>query len=520
MSPLKNLIGGRWVDGTHTFETRNPANLDEVVAVCANASTEQVAAAADAARAAFGAWSALSTDERVRRILAAGEAITAAKDEIAELISRDNGKKLPDAQGEVLGSTFAISYLPRIASGANPWTLHHAIDKKRGAWAAVLGEPAGVGALITPFNFPFWTPITKLISALAAGCTIVLKPASDAPAPTHRMIQLFQETGGFPDGVLNFVMGDGIGRAFTSKENIRRWDRLSFTGGTETGLSIAGTAAEANVPVALELGGLNELVLGPDVQVEDKLFGKFLRFAYEGMLCNGGQMCTAVSRLVVPEEHYAAVAEALSAKLREAKMGPGLGEGVMVTPLTGPARLREIAELTAKARANREGELLVGGNPASRLEGFESGTGWRMDADPEKSCFMEPTLFGRVDPNSAVLGQTEIFGPVAHIVTYPADRFERVLEINATCPFGLHAGIVTGDGQIAARYAAGAKVGTIFVNKLSVFADPRVPFGGMKLSGNGEKELGPDALHFWQSQKSVEFDEDTGLYPEARPAAP
>lgn len=519
MQPLLNLIGGQWVAGPKTFETRNPADLREVVATLSGASVEQVAQAAAAARAAFPAWSALAVDDRVKRILAAGEAITAAKDELATLISRDNGKKLPDAQGEVLGSTFAISYLPKIASGVNPYTIHETIDKRRGAWTVVLGEPAGVGALITPFNFPFWTPITKVISALAAGCTIVLKPASDAPAATHRLIELFQKTGLFPAGVINLVQGDGIGRAFTSPEHVRRWDRISFTGGTETGLSIAGVAAQANVKTALELGGLNELVLGPDLAESDALFQKFLTFAFEGMLCNGGQMCTAVSRLVVPEERYAAVRDALVAKLKAAKMGPGTKEGVMVTPLTGPSRLKEIAGLTAQAIAGKEGELLCGGKPASVLAGFERGTGWQLDADPAQSCFMEPTLFGKVDPRSKILGQTEIFGPVAHICTYPAAQFERVLEINSTCPFGLHGGIVTGDGKIAARYAAGAKIGTIFVNKLSVFADPRVPFGGMKLSGNHEKELGSHALRFWQDQKSVEFDDALGLFPETRPTA-
>lgn len=519
MEALKNLIGGKWVSGSKSFETKNPADLREVVAVLSSATPELVGQAADAARAAFPAWSALSVDDRVKRILAAGEAITAAKDDLATLISRDNGKKLPDAQGEVLGSTFAISYLPKIAKGEGPATIHEMIDKRRGAWTAVLGEPAGVGALITPFNFPFWTPMTKVISALAAGCTIVLKPASDAPAATHRLVELFQSTGLFPDGVINLVQGDGIGRAFTAPENVRRWNRISFTGGTETGLSIAGVAAQANVPIALELGGLNELVLGPDVAESDPLFQKFITFAYEGMLCNGGQMCTAVSRLVVPEERYDAVKEALTAKLRSAKMGAGITPGVMLTPLTGPARLREIAELTAKAIANKEGELIIGGKPASKLDGFESGRTWALEADPEHSCFMEPTLFGRVDPTSAVLGQTEIFGPVAHICTYPANRFERVIEINATCPFGLHGGIVTADGAIAARYSAGAKIGTIFVNKLSVFADPRVPFGGMKLSGNGEKELGSRALEFWQDEKSVEFDEAIGLFASARPQA-
>ena len=512
-SRAKNLIGGEWIDTPKTFETRNPANTDEVVAELAAATPEMVGQAITAARGAFSEWSGLSVDERVRRIGAAGAKIKEEQDAIAQLITRDNGKKLPDATGEAMGSAFMCGNLRKIASGEDAYTVHHRIDKKGGAWAVVYGEPSGVGALLVPFNFPFWTPITKLVAALAAGNTIVMKSPMDAPASTHRLIEIFQETGLFPAGVLNLIHGPGLGSAFT-QDHLESWDRVSFTGGTGTGLKIAAACAEKNIPVATEMGGLNELVLGPDVKPGDKLFEKFLRFAFEGMLCNGGQMCTAVSRIVVPEEHYEAVRDGLADRLRSAKMGSGLDEGVMVTPLTGKGRLEEIATLAKRATDKGEGELIVGGHPASDLEGFTRGKDWELSADPSKSFFMEPTLFGKVDPRSEVLGQTEIFGPVAHICTYEGSDFAQVLEMNATCPFGLHAGIVTGDAGIAKRYTQGTKAGTIFINKLSVFADPRVPFGGMKLSGNGEKELGPDALHFWQDQKSIEVNADFGLFPD------
>lgn len=515
----KNYIAGRWVepkDGGEPYESRNPAHQDEIIGHFVSSTPQDVEAAVESAEKAFSTWGRLPIDERVAKLQVWAERLNDQKDDLAKLITRDNGKKLADATGEVLGATFFISYLRKIAKGEDYFGVRHVVDKKKGDFALVIGVPSGVAGLITPFNFPFWTPIIKMAAALAAGCPVVMKSPQDAPAATHRLVELLDETGELPAGTVNLVHGPGLGSAFTQKL-ASRFARLSFTGSTETGLKIGALAAERNVRFAAELGGLNEIVLGPDIAEDDELYGSFIKLAVDGMLANGGQMCTAVSRVVVPEERYEDIAAALVDRIRNYSIGDGLDEKTRITPLTTRARLQEIASLAWRAKSQKEGDLLIGGSPISPVEGFEAGTELLFTGDTEQGCYMEPTLFGKVDPRSKVLGQTEIFGPVAHIVTYPAKQADRIFEISRTSRFGLHSGLVTRDKDLARRYALEVQAGSIFFNRPMVFADPRVPFGGLKMSGNGEKELGPDALHFWQDEKSIELSKEMGVFSEYLP---
>ncbi|MEQ8763626.1 MAG: aldehyde dehydrogenase family protein [Planctomycetota bacterium] len=515
----KNYIGGRWVESDsdqEPFDSRNPANLEEVIGLFESSSPSDVGAAIEAAESARSTWGAESIDSRVAKLQVWAEKLNAQKDDLAKLITRDNGKKLADAAGEVMGATFFIGCLRKIAQGKDPFSVRHVIDKKKGDFGVVIGVPAGVSGLITPFNFPLWTPIIKMAAALAAGCPIVMKSPTDAPAATHRLVEILDETGEFPAGTVNLLHGNGLGSAFTQKY-VDRFARLSFTGSTETGLKIGALAAEKNVRYAAELGGLNEIVLGPDIQESDERFAGFIKVAVDGMLANGGQMCTAVSRIVVPEERYAAVAEAMVERIKKYAIGDGLDEKTRITPLTTRDRLQEIASLAWRAKGQKEGELLIGGSPISPVGNFESGTDLLFTGNAEQGCYMEPTLFGKVDPTSAILGQTEIFGPVAHIVTYPGSQPDRIFEISKTSRFGLHSGLMTGDAKLATRYALEVQAGSIFFNRQIVFADPRLPFGGLKMSGNGEKEVGPDALHFWQDEKAIEFAKDLGIFAEYLP---
>ncbi len=515
----KNYIAGRWVepkDGGEPFESRNPAHRDQVIGHFVSSTPADVAAAVEAAETAFKTWGQESVDRRVEKLQAWAARLNDQKDDLANLLTRDNGKKIGDATGEVLGSAYFISCLRKIAQGADAFSVRHVVDKKKGDFGLVIGVPSGVAGLITPFNFPVWTPLIKMAAALAAGCPIVMKSPQDAPAATHRMVELLHETGEFPAGTVNLVHGAGLGSSFT-QEFVNRFARLSFTGSTETGLKIGALAAERNVRYAAELGGLNEIVLGPDIAEDDDLFRSFVKYAVDGMLANGGQMCTAVSRIVVPEERYDAVASAMVELIRKYPIGDGLDEKTRITPLTTPARLKEIASLTWRAVSQKEGELLIGGSPISPTESMEHGTDLLFIGDAENGCYMEPTLFGKVDPTSSVLGQTEIFGPVAHLVTYPAHKVDRIFEISRTNQFGLHSGLVTSDAALARRYALEVQAGSIFFNRQIVFADPRLPFGGLKLSGNGEKEVGPDAVHFWQDEKAIEVTKDMGVFSEYLP---
>jgi aldehyde dehydrogenase (NAD+) len=340
----------------------------------------------------------------------------------------------------------------------------------------------GPVALITPWNFPFAIPVWKTAPALVAGCTAVLKPASLTPICTHLFAEALVEAG-LPPGVLNVVTGPGgaVGDALVDDPRIRA---ISFTGSNEVGLRLYQRAASRGVKVTLEMGGKNPVVVLDDADLDLAAEG-----ILQGAFGSTGQRCTATSRVVTTPGIAGKLTEALVEKVRKMKVGNGMSQGVQMGPAVDQSQLKTDLDSIAAARADGA-RLLVGGE---RLSNDEHRNGF----------FCAPTVFDKVEPGTR-LAREEVFGPVLAIQS--ARDFEEALELANDVQFGLTASIYTRDYFTALRFVEKAEVGMVHVNQPTVGGEAQLPFGGIKGTGVGEKEMAEEGANFFTHLKTVWLD--------------
>jgi aldehyde dehydrogenase (NAD+)/betaine-aldehyde dehydrogenase len=477
MTEVAMLINGESRPGAdgRTFTTYEPARGTSLAEV-ARATTDDVDAAVSAARAAFeGPWAKTSPAKRSRMLAKLAQLVESQADAIAELESRNNGKPKWQCLLEVRQ---AVSDLDLFA-GAAQHIYGRSFAVSPSVLSYTLREPVGVCAAIIPWNYPFMMAAWKVAPALAAGCTVVLKPASATPMTALELGRLALEAG-IPPGVVNVVTGPGaeVGEALASHPGV---DKIAFTGETGTGRRIAAIAADGLKRVSLELGGKSPNLVFADANLDAAVLGSLWAIYY-----SGGQSCEARSRILVEESVHDAFVDAFAEKARALRIGDPLADDTQVGSMISRSHAEKV--LGFVNAAVEDGAQLVTGGAADG----ELGEG--LDA----SAYVRPTVIDCVE-NDSRIGQEEVFGPVVTVSTF-ADEAEAVKLANDV-RFGLAATVWTGDSARGLRVASRVRAGTIGVNQ-PFAAFPGVPFGGFKESGYG-REMSVDALDLYTEQKAV-----------------
>ncbi|MEU6258438.1 aldehyde dehydrogenase family protein [Streptomyces sp. NPDC047043] len=474
LDPGQLFIGGQWreaADGART-EVVDPSR-GAVVTTVAEAGAADVDAAVRAAREAFdgGAWSGLSGRERGRILHRVAELIRENADELARLESLDVGK--PISLCHAVDVTNAANDYEHFAALA--YSLDGAIrDTPMNALAYTKREPIGVVAAITPFNFPLILAGSKIGPALAAGNTVVHKPADETPLSALYMARLLKEAG-VPDGVVNVVTGTGpvAGEALLRHRGV---DKVAFTGSTAIGRHVASTAGEALKPVTMELGGNAAHIVFEDADLE-KAVGAIIK----AFVFNTGQFCMGGPRLLVARPVHSTLLGILSEAVPGVPVGDPRNPETVVGPMAGEKHLKKVEEYVDIAR--KEGGRIVCG-------------GERLDLDG--GYYYKPTVIADLSNDSRVV-QEEIFGPV--LTVQPFDTEDEAVELANSTPYGLASGIQTQNLARAHRIADRLQAGIVWINDWAML-DPAVPFGGVKDSGFG-REYGPEALTAYTKVKSV-----------------
>ncbi len=453
----KAYINGEWVGGQSSFKVHNPAN-GELIASVPNLGTNETQAAIDAAAKAFPAWSAKTGKERAAVMRKWFDLMIAHTDDLAVLMTAEQGKPLAEARGEV---TYGASFIEWFAEEAKRVSG----DVMSSTWAdkrmVVLKQPIGVCASITPWNFPIAMITRKVAPAIAAGCTIVIKPAEQTPLSALAMAELAQRAG-LPAGVINIITADSdrsieVGKLLCSSPTVRH---LSFTGSTPVGRILMQQCAPTVKKLALELGGHAPFIVFDDADLDAAVEG-----AVQSKYRNAGQTCVCTNRFYVHESVYDAFVEKLGARATKIKVGNGFEDGVVQGPLIEEAAVQKVEQHVADAQA--KGAKLVAGGKRSSLGGL----------------FYEPTVLSNVTPDMIIMRE-ETFGPVAAVVKFKTEE-EAIAAANDT-DFGLASYFYSRDIGRVWRVAEKLEYGMVGINT-GLISNEVAPFGGVKQSGLGRE---------------------------------
>jgi alpha-ketoglutaric semialdehyde dehydrogenase len=476
-----NYIAGHWVkaESGETFKSINPANIDEVVGYFAASSKGDVKKAVDAAAAAFPSWRKVPAPHRADIVLKAARILEARKEELANMMTREMGKVIAEARGDVQEAIDMAKYMAGEGRRLTGQTVPSELKNK---FAMAIRQPVGVVGLITPWNFPIAIPSWKLFPALVCGNTVVFKPATDTPLCALMLVEILIEAG-LPPGVLNFITGRGgeIGMALVEDPRVRA---ISITGSTEVGKRVAGRCGELMKRISCELGGKNAVCVSQDANLELAVDG-----ALWAAFGTAGQRCTAASRIIIEKPVYKKFVDAFVARTRELKIGDGLDADNHVGPVINRSQLKSINDYV-KIGQDEGATLLFGGKILSA-------------GAHEKGCFHEPTVFGDVKPEMRI-AQEEIFGPVTALI--PAENFDDMIRIANGTDFGLSLSLYTQDINKAFQAMEDFESGIVYINAPTIGAEIQLPFGGVKQTGNGHREAGITAVDQFTEWKALYVD--------------
>lgn len=473
---VKNYVGGQWVESRsgERFESLNPAT-EETIATAYHSTAEDVAAAVEAAKAAYEKWRLTPAPRRGEILFNVAELLKQRKHELAQLMTQEMGKILAETGGDVQEAIDMAYYMGGEGRRLMGYTAPVEMPNKFGM---ALRDSVGVVGLITPWNFPLAVPSWKILPALIAGNTIVWKPGEDVPASSAAFAKVFEDAG-LPPGVLNVVTGAGkTGEALVTHPDVRI---ISFTGSTDTGIRVYTQAAQLGKKVTLEMGGKNAIIVMDDANFD--LAVQAITWSAYGTT---GQRCTAASRLIVQKGIKPKLMEALIAKANAIRVGNGLDAATEMGPLVNQKALHKVASYMDVAKS--DGVVIAAG-------------GKRPDI--AKGYFFQPTLFDGVKPGMRV-EQEEIFGPVLSVIE--VESLEEAIHINNNTRYGLSSSIFTENVNAAFRAIRDITTGIVYINHGTTGAEIQFPFGGTRGTGNGMREAGQAGLNSFTEWKSVYVD--------------
>ena len=470
----RNYVAGEWLAGSDLSKNINPSDLGDVIGEYARADRAQADNAIGAARAAFPAWSTSGIQDRANMLDAVGNAILARKDELGRLLSREEGKTLPEGIGEVARAGQIFKFFGgealRLAGEKIP-------SVRLGVEVEVTREPVGVIGIITPWNFPIAIPAWKIAPALCYGNCVVFKPAELVPGSAWALADVIVKAG-FPPGVFNLVMGRGgvVGEAMTADKRV---DAISFTGSVATGRALATKAIARMAKLQLEMGGKNPMVV-----LDDADLAIAVSCAVNGAYFSTGQRCTASSRLIVTAGIHDRFVAALTERLGKLKVDDALAPGTDIGPVVDESQLKQDLDYIGIGKG--EGATLAyGGEVLER---------------PKRGHYLAPTLLTGAT-NSMRSSREEIFGPVASVIR--VKDYEEAVAVANDTDFGLSAGIVTTSLKHASHFKRASQAGMVMVNLPTAGVDYHVPFGGRKGSSYGPREQGRYAQEFFTVVKTA-----------------
>lgn len=475
---MKQLyIGGQWVDGASAAPNINPSDTRDVIGEYAQADERLAALAVGAAWNAVPAWSSSTPQQRFDALDRIGTELLARKDELGDLLAREEGKTLPEAIGEVGRAAQIFKFF---AGEALRIPGEYLASVRPGVSVEVTREPLGVVALVTPWNFPIAIPAWKIAPALAYGNCVVFKPAELVPGSAWALAEIISRAG-LPAGAFNLVMGPGgaVGAALVENGRVAG---VSFTGSVATGSRIARSCAGRGAKFQLEMGGKNPLVVLDDADLHVAV-----HCAIQGSYYSTGQRCTASSRLIVTEGIHDRFVSAMVERMGQLKIADARRPGTDIGPVVDGRQLAIDLDYIASAR--EEGARLVaGGHPMA------------TDANGHPGHYLAPALFTETT-NAMRISREEVFGPVANVIR--VGSYDEALAIANDTPFGLSSGICTTSLKHASHFKRHSEVGMVMVNVPTAGVDYHVPFGGRKASSMGSREQGSHAVEFFTTTKTA-----------------
>jgi aldehyde dehydrogenase (NAD+) len=480
-STYRNFIGGEWAasESPRTVPNVNPADTREVLGQVPLSTADEARRAVAAAAAAFHSWRDTPAPLRGRMLFAALAIMEREKEDLARLLTREEGKTVKESLGEVQRTLNILEYIAGFGRRIGGETLPSELPLNFGY---TIRQPLGVVACITPWNFPVAIPIWKMAPALVAGNTVVFKPATLTPATASAVVSIF-ERAGLPKGVLNLVLGSGgtVGNALVDHEAVRA---VSFTGSNEVGAELYARAARRMIRAQCEMGGKNPVVVMADADLDVAADA-----AAQGAFGSTGQRCTATSRVVVEEDVADSFVERLVARAQRVRVGNGSAADVDMGPAVDKAQLD--TDLRYIGLGQEEGaKLLCGGRrlaEGARAHGF----------------YVEPAVFDHAKV-SMRLAQEEVFGPVVSVIRVRS--FEEAIAAANAVRYGLSSSIFTRDASRIFRFADQIETGIVHINSGTPGGEAQFPFGGMKDTGIGPREQGSVALEFFTELKAVYVD--------------
>ncbi len=478
-SPVyQNFIDGGWRSAANgeTFVSTNPANTQDIVGYYQKSTVADLDGAVAAAKKAQPAWAATPAPLRGEVLLRTALLLEKRQEELAQLMTREMGKVLKETRGDVQIAIDVAKFMAGEGRRAEGATFPSALNNK---FNMTIRQPLGIVGIITPWNFPIAIPAWKTFPALLAGNAVILKPASDTPLLSLKLAEILHEAG-LPAGVLNVITGPGgtLGDALASHTGI---NMISLTGSTEVGRRVGEICGRDLRRCALELGGKNAVIV-----LEDADLNLAVESVAGGAFGTTGQRCTATSRVIVHKAVQQAFADRLVAAAEKLRIGNGLDPQIEMGPLVNKGRVKAVHEYTQVGQ--RQGAtLLTGGSPLN-------------DAEFSDGAFYKPTIFDNVQPAMRIASE-EVFGPFVSIL--PISSYEEAIQVANATEYGLSTSIFTNDLRTAFRAIRDIESGLVYVNASTTGSEIHLPFGGMKASGNGHRELGTIAVEEFSETKSI-----------------